>query len=202
MTTTNSESTTPDQPPPRERRNFLAEGAAIVIGGIVGLFPVAVGLGVIFDPLLRPKKKGPGGKVIGGGFVRIASLDSLPENGQPQQFPVIADRLDAWNYFPDERIGSVFLRRVGENEVQAFNSVCPHLGCLVSYARGKNYFHCPCHNSAFQVDGEKIEIPGKINPSPRGLDSLEVDEKKLTQTGEIWVKFENFYTGKKEKVVK
>jgi menaquinol-cytochrome c reductase iron-sulfur subunit len=201
MIQTNSENAASNQPPPEERRNFFVEAAAVVIGGMVGLFPVVAGLGVIFDPLFG-KKKGPGGKEVGGGFVRITKIDSLPENGRPQQFPVVSDRLDAWNYFPNERIGSVFIRRVNENEVQVFNSVCPHLGCLVSYAEGKDQFHCPCHNSAFQVHGEKIDNPSKPNPSPRALDTLEIDSEKLTQTGEIWVKFQNFYTGKEQKVAK
>jgi menaquinol-cytochrome c reductase iron-sulfur subunit len=199
--TQTTENAASSQPPQEERRNFIVEAAAVIIGGIVGLFPVVAGLGVIFDPLLR-KKKGPGGKEVGGGFVRIANFDALPTDGQPQQFPVIADRLDAWNYFPNERIGSVFVRRVGENDVQVFNSVCPHLGCLVSYAEGKGNFHCPCHNSAFQVDGEKIDNPAKPNPSPRALDSLDVDSERLAESGEIWVKFQNFYTGKELKVAK
>jgi len=60
-------------------------------------------------------------------------------------------------------------------------------------------YKCPCHNSAFNVAGEKVDLPGKENPSPRPMDTLRVDDQKLAASGEIWVEFLNFYTGIHEK---
>ena len=183
----------------RPRRNFVAEILAIIVGGVVGIFPLLTGLVVFLDPLKKRKDK------AASNLLRVAMLDAIPDDGLPRRFPVVADRVDAWNRYPNEPIGSVFLRRrPGESTVQAFNTTCPHLGCGISLAqRGKNHiFRCPCHMSSFDLDGEKIITPGKINPSPRSMDSLEIDEKLLAEKGEIWVHFMDFYTGTHEKIVK
>ena len=59
-------------------------------------------------------------------------------------------------------------------------------------ARGK--FLCPCHNSLFAVDGA---IADAKSPASRGLDSLEVE---LRNEREVWVKFQTFKAGVKEKL--
>jgi Rieske Fe-S protein len=170
-----------------ERRNFLMKTAAAVVGGIVGLFPFAVGLLSFADPL-RKRSSGEG-----DGFLRIATLDSLPDDGVPRQFAVIADRTDAWNRYPNEAIGAIYLlRKKGTEEPLAFNAICPHAGCFVAYASGRNVFQCPCHNSAFQLNGDIIQP----SPSPRKMDPLECKVEDVDGRKEIWVKFENFLPGR------
>jgi menaquinol-cytochrome c reductase iron-sulfur subunit len=203
---TNQEETAPIDPtadisvPPR--RNFIISGLAVAIGAVISLFPLIPGAAVLLDPVLRRKKQ-DGDTGGDDPFVLIAKLESVPTSGA-QQYPVIDDRNDAWNRYPDERIGAVYLRRTGEkqDQVQCFNAVCPHLGCIYSYVSSRNEFYCPCHNSAFHVDGSKLETADRVNPSPRPLDELEVDPKRLQENGEVWVKFENFYTGTEEKIPK
>ncbi len=90
-------------------------------------------------------------------------------------------------------MGAIYLRRTGENEVKAFNVVCPHAGCFVDYRGDMNSFFCPCHNSAFGLNGE---LADKRSPSPRGLDSLEAE----VRGNEVWVKFQNFQTGHATKI--
>lgn len=191
------------------RRNFLVEFAAIAAGAIGGLVSLGAGLMLVVDPLVRDKKapakyrEGEGGGAEG--FVKVATLDTLPDDGVPRRFPVLADRMDAWNFTPDQPIGAVFMRREpGTEEVQVFHSTCPHAGCAVTFKEGdeaipEGFYHCPCHNSAFSRDGEKLVRAGKENPSPRSLDTLEVDQDRLAESGEIWVKFMDFYTGIHEK---
>jgi menaquinol-cytochrome c reductase iron-sulfur subunit len=169
-----------------DRRGFLTKALAAVIGGIVGLFPALAGLTVILDPLRR--------KTQASGLARVASLDALPNDGVPRKFRVVADRQDAWNKFNNVPVGAVYLRRTGEKTVEAYNVVCPHAGCFVDYMPERKSYLCPCHNSTFAVDG-KMNDPK--SPSPRGLDTLEVE---VRDGGEIWVKFQNFQAGHKEKV--
>jgi Rieske Fe-S protein len=185
------------------RRNWIVEWAAIVCGGLVGIVPAAIGLASLLDPLRRrsavPKAHQQGASAKEG-FIRVAPLDGLTVGGPPQRFPVIADQVDAWNFTPDQPVGAVFLQRVAENEVRCFNATCPHAGCSVS-VEGQA-FACPCHNSAFNLDGTKsTSSSGRENPSPRGMDSLEVDADKLAEN-EVWVRFVNFYTGQHEKIPK
>ena len=53
-------------------------------------------------------------------------------------------------------------------------------------------------NSSFNLDGAKRKSEsGRENPSPRDLDKLSVDPSKLAD-GEVWIKFQNFYTGRVE----
>lgn len=183
------QSSVPTQPPGRlaaERRGFLVEAGAVIVGGIVGLVPTLAGLAVFFDPLRRKNRA--------SAFIRVAPLDSLPDDGIPRQFPIIAEHVDAWNRTL-EPIGAVYLRRnKGEAAPECLTATCPHAGCFVNYDRATNTYKCPCHNSTFQVDGQIIPP----SPSPRAMDTLEC---KVDQQ-EILVKFENFYTGKTEKVVK
>ena len=67
------------------------------------------------------------------GLTRVTTLDSIPNDGLPRKFPIIASRTDAWNKFPDAPIGAIYLRRTGEKKVEALNVVCPHAGCFVDF---------------------------------------------------------------------
>jgi len=71
----------------------LVAALAAVCGGIVALFPVAAGLFVFLDPILKRKAEsgGEGGKQ----FRRVANLEMLPGDGTPVQVPVIADLTDS-----------------------------------------------------------------------------------------------------------
>lgn len=177
------------------RRSFMTKLWAVIGGGIVALFPVIPGIIVFSDPLRKrrhPAREG-GTNVDPDGFVQVAALKTLPDDGTPQVFRVIADRFDAWNYFPNEPVGAVYLRKLKDNEIAAFNMFCPHAGCAVDFDAGKNEYHCPCHNSSFTVDGQR----SKNSPSARDLDSLQVD---VRNGSEIWVKFQNFRTGTEEQI--
>lgn len=41
----------------------------------------------------------------------------------------------------------------------ALSSVCPHLGCKVHWEAARNRFFCPCHNGAFNAQGEPTAGP-------------------------------------------
>jgi menaquinol-cytochrome c reductase iron-sulfur subunit len=186
---------------PAGRRNFLAR-ISVVIGALLALLPLAAGVCSFLDPLTRRRPfplRYRGSRGAREGFFRVTPLDALPIGGPPRRFPVVADRIDGWNFIPQQPIGAVFLERLDEKSVRAFQATCPHAGCSVSYQNAA--YHCPCHNSAFRLDGSKLNQPGKENPSPRNLDSLDVDPAGLA-AGEVWVQYRDFYTGRAEKVAK
>jgi len=179
----------PNKPPAGEqRRGFLAELIAWICGGVALLVPVAAGMVAFLNPLRQ--------KSQGGGFIKLATLATLPEDGVPQRFPVVAERTDAWNRFPNEPIGAVWLRRTAANAVEALQVVCPHAGCSIVYddAEGEGKFFCPCHAATFGLGGERLE---KTSPSPRDMDTLETEIRNNT---EVWVKFQNFRTGTPKKI--
>lgn len=179
-------STTPPPPPDDNRRDFFKKTSAIVAGGILAAAPPLAGVPMILDPLRR--------KSEAGAFVRVAALAALPNDGVPRKFAVLADRRDAWNKFPRTPVGAVYLRRTPEGRIEALNVVCPHAGCFIDFLAAKPGYFCPCHNSAFALDGS---IADAKSPSARGMDSLEVEVRNET---EIWVRYQNFEAGKKEKI--
>jgi menaquinol-cytochrome c reductase iron-sulfur subunit len=170
----------------QERRGFLMEIWAVVVGAFVGLVPLFAGVAVFLDPL-RSRNRG-------SKFIRVGTLDSLPDDGVPRRFAVVAEHVDAWNRSL-EPIGAVYLRRgKGQATPECLTATCPHAGCFVAFDHSTSTYKCPCHNSAFTVDGAIIEP----SPSPRAMDSLDCQ----VEDQEILVKFENFYSGKTEKVAK
>ncbi|MGA2059601.1 MAG: Rieske 2Fe-2S domain-containing protein [Thermoguttaceae bacterium] len=178
-----------DSTPLSQRRGFLAKLTALIVGCVVLLTPAAVGIIAFLNPLKQKSRA--------GGFIRVTNLDALPEDGSPQKFPVIADRTDAWNFFPNVPVGAVYLRRAGKDRVEALQVVCPHAGCSIGIeaaGNGKKYF-CPCHAASFDLAGKRLDAD---SPSPRAMDSLETE---IRNNNEVWVKFQNFITGAANKMV-
>jgi menaquinol-cytochrome c reductase iron-sulfur subunit len=78
--------------------------------------------------------------------------------------------------------------------VIALSSECPHLGCAVNLAAGGESFLCPCHTSAFGLDGTK-----KNAVPPRNMDRLKV-ELTPGDDPEVRVKFQRFRTQSEEQI--
>lgn len=168
------------------RRDFTTKFLAGLCGALVMFVPLVSGLLFVLDPLRRKKTGGDG-----EAFLFVTSIDAIPEDGTPARFPVIRDLVNAWNMYPKQPVGGVYLRRIGD-QILAFNQVCPHLGCAVDYRKSTNKFYCPCHASEFTLEGEKTNVV-----PPRDLDSLETE---IRNGNEVWIKFQNFRGATSEKV--
>lgn len=178
-------------PPEPPRRGFLYQAFTLFIGGLVGIVPLAAGVWTFFSPLLG-KKKGAAGKLL-----RIANLDEVGE--EPKAFAVVAEKHDAWTTFAAERIGAVFLRRLpGGNKVQGFSAICPHAGCFVGFKSEAHEFVCPCHTSAFSIDGQRAPDC----PSPRDLDPIECVVQTADGKQEVFIKYVEYYPGLAERKAK
>jgi Rieske Fe-S protein len=173
----------PDEGTPR--RSFVAAMLALFVGALVTVIPLIPGVAFVFDPLIRKRRASAAD--AGDGFLKITSLAALPASGAPQSFPVFMDKQDAWNKFPHAEVGAVYLSLQPDGGVKAFNARCPHLGCTVNYSAQAQEYMCPCHASAFTLDGErKNAVP------PRGLDSLKAE---IRNGNEVWVAFQNYRAG-------
>jgi Rieske Fe-S protein len=84
---------------------------------------------------------------------------------------------------------------MSESEVRAFNAACPHVSGPITWREESQDFYCPLHESRFGPDGARLAV---ASPSPRDLDSLEVELRER----EVWVRFQNFTpnTGEKKPV--
>jgi menaquinol-cytochrome c reductase iron-sulfur subunit len=174
-------------PAAENRRGFLKQAAAVCGAAAIAL-PAAVGMAAFLDPLRRKGQSG-------ARFLRLATLEALPEDGTPRKVPVIAERSDAWSRYPAQPIGAVFLRRTGE-KVAAMQVICPHAGCSIDFQRSPEggRFFCPCHGAAFDLSGKRTQAD---SPSPRDMDPLEVE---IRNRNEVWVKFQSFQMGRAERV--
>jgi menaquinol-cytochrome c reductase iron-sulfur subunit len=165
-----------NHPSPDERRHFLK---VVGIGGLgAGLAAVVGAPAVVFVtyPL--------GHETISGGdeFIAVGKLADFAE-GKPTKVEIFANKRDAWNRIVDVKIGSAWILRDGDR-VRAFSTVCPHLGCAIDHEG--EFFKCPCHRSAFGLDGAVKE-----GPSPRSMDELEVQ----TEGEAIAIRYRRFKQG-------
>lgn len=183
---------------PINRRSIVVTLATAAIGSLVALFPVLAGLGVVFHPLRRREKRAASADGTDNDFIRVCSLSALPADGIPHAFPVMTVVEDAWSRTPGQRVGMVYVRHEEEEagpKIIAFTAECPHLGCSVDFNGEEKYFECPCHVSAFSLDGAK-----EAGPSLRGLDPLETKITGEEGQQDVWVKFERFRTGIAERI--
>ena len=65
--------------------------------------------------------------------------------------------------------GRFYLVRAEDGGFLALYRKCTHLGCAVPWDPAKGQFVCPCHASAFEVDGDVINPP-----APRPLDRFAI----------------------------
>ncbi|MFO1092131.1 MAG: Rieske 2Fe-2S domain-containing protein [Planctomycetaceae bacterium] len=174
------------------RRSLLTRALALIIGGIVTVLPGIPAVLYFIDPLTRRKRAvGMSGDMIDReGFIKVAPQDALGE--LPRQFKVVTDLRDFWNKFANTEIGSVYLWKKPDGQIACFNARCPHLGCTVKFDDESKTFECPCHASAFSLDGKPTNrIP------PRSLDALVT---KPDKDGTVRVKYQKFRAGTEEQI--
>jgi menaquinol-cytochrome c reductase iron-sulfur subunit len=179
------------QPSSPDRRTLLKRATY----GLAGLFGAILGipaLAFLIDPRNRPVRDQE--------FKTVARISDLPI-GEPQQVVIRALRRDAWTLHPDEVIGRVWLVRREGGEVDAFTTICPHLGCSVNFENKEKLFICPCHGGTFDVRGQRVEKPGAANPAPRGMDRLGC-QRDPANPDLIQVKYQDFIQGKETPVPK
>jgi menaquinol-cytochrome c reductase iron-sulfur subunit len=138
------------------RRSFYA----VVINGLNGILGAAFG-GVALSYLLLPRRH----KVVAG-WTEAAELAKLPD-GKPAEIIFDRVRKDSWRVSTEK--ASAWILKKSENEVVAFAPSCTHLGCAYKWDDGAKNFMCPCHTSAFSIDGKVL-----TGPAPRPLDRYDV----------------------------
>ncbi len=75
--------------------------------------------------------------------------------------------------------GRFYLVHLHEGGLLAVYRRCTHLGCAVPFDQASGQFVCPCHGSAFTMDGDVLN-----DPAPRPLDLFALH---INENGEIVV---------------
>jgi Rieske Fe-S protein len=171
---------------PVSRRSLFARLGGVLMG-LIGTTLSAPALLFLMDPLRR---RHDGGKAAAVPVAREKDVPDLDRGGQPLRATVVAKNVrDAWSRVPEVKQGSVWLYRRG-GELTCLSTTCPHAGCAIDYDEKRNIFACPCHKSAFGLDGVRRE-----GPSPRDMDRLEVEVKD----GEVLCRYQRFRTAISDK---
>lgn len=143
------------EPGPGRRRFYLSViyGLGAVISGALTV-PAFV---YLFFPPKTPKSDP---------WVSAADLAKLPVN-QPEEVVFNRNRVDGWKVISEK--ASAWVLKKPNNQVIAFSPQCTHLGCAVHWDDTTHEFVCPCHSSAFSIDGSVLG-----GPAPRPLDRYAV----------------------------
>lgn len=184
-------------------RRVLLQWLTRAIGTACTAVVVVPGARYLIDPLRRRALRERT-------FQRMIRLDDLAP-GVPRRVAVTGTRRDAWTLYAEETLGYVWLvRRTGvsvrpeDAEVDAFTTVCPHLGCAIGLDRAERKFACPCHQASFSLSGRRVldQDLGSANPAPRDMDSLPCQIVADENAQEWWVEvaYQKFQHGLSAKV--
>ncbi|HEX4418669.1 MAG TPA: Rieske 2Fe-2S domain-containing protein [Kofleriaceae bacterium] len=167
-----------------DRRKFL-KVATCAIGGGVGLVMAAPALALLADPASKITVTAPTSPLD------LGPVEQFRAGAEPRKVDVVAPLIrDAWTAARNVVLGAAWIRRTAPDKLVALSAVCPHLGCAVGWDGGAGNFLCPCHDSRFSPEGDKL-----TGPSERGMDELPlaVVEGRLQLT---WVRYKLGQSGR------
>lgn len=148
------------------RREFLGI-ATFSIGGLISALFGIPAVAYILGPVLRREDTEE--------WVRLGSISKV-ELGIPTLFKAKIERQTGW--IINEKELSTYVLTDNGRDFVAMSNVCTHLSCRVRWIAEQSQFFCPCHNAAFDKNGEVVE-----GPPPRPLDRYEVK----VEEGQIFI---------------
>jgi cytochrome b6-f complex iron-sulfur subunit len=136
------------------RREFLGVTWVLSLIGLVGQAGAA--LYQFFKPRVEPGSFG--GKVVAGrvGEFHPGSVNHIQK-------------------------GRFYISYLEDGVMLALWHRCTHLGCTVPWREDEGRFHCPCHSSIFNTQGEVVS-----GPAPRPMDVFPItieDDQIVVDTG-------------------
>jgi menaquinol-cytochrome c reductase iron-sulfur subunit len=124
-------------------------GIPLLIGGT---FTASVGNYLLGRQTTTPKDN----------WADAGDVSDIP-GGTPCQVRFERAVVDGWKVRNEQSSAWIILDN--QRHVTAFSPVCTHLGCAYRWQAEKKQFTCPCHGSAFSVQGDVI-----AGPASRPLD--------------------------------
>lgn len=137
------------------RRDFISRmisgmvsWATAVSFGVAGYFTLGTFAKMIVPPIRSPEG------LTDVGWLAVGTLDSLSEG-----LPKLAEYGEEW----------VYLVKKADGMVKALNAACPHVRCKLGWNPATKRFECPCHGSAFTIDGKRL-----YGPAPRDMFAMKL----------------------------
>ena len=119
-------------------------------------------------------------------WIDIAQVAEISGN-KPLARKVRTEQIGGWAKLLSEH--SVYILPGHNNEV--LSAVCPHEGCEVSWRDEERVFACPCHDSNFNAEGQRINGPAR-----RGLDPL----PSRVVDGKVQIQYQFFVNNSSERI--
>lgn len=116
-------------------------------------------------------------------WVDVGSVDELP-TGHPTQLDHVTTIRDGWMEAKSRK--AVWAVKQPQGDVKVFSPICTHLGCGYRWDDMENKFLCPCHGSAYDLNGQVLG-----GPAPRPLDVLPAK----VESGRLLVMYKQFKSG-------
>lgn len=138
------------------RRTFYI----LLINGIMGVIGAALAIPAAVYLLFPPQAR------KASTWVKTADLSTIPA-GKPTEISFQRSRADGWQVVTEK--ATAWVVKQPDNQVIAFTPNCTHLGCAYHWDDPSHTFICPCHTSAFSIDGKVLG-----GPAPRPLDRYAV----------------------------
>ncbi|MGC9199746.1 MAG: ubiquinol-cytochrome c reductase iron-sulfur subunit [Acidobacteriaceae bacterium] len=154
------------------RRSFFGTLVAIGSAGM-GAFLAIPAMRYVLYPLYA--------KVSGTEWSDVGDMSEFTDDKTPIRKTITFAQRDGWREVVSAQ--SVYVTRNAAGQLEVLSSICPHLGCSVSWQNAQDDFFCPCHGSVFEADGKHV-----AGPAPRGMDRLPI----RTKNGKLQVRFEYF----------
>lgn len=139
------------------RQDFLKVGIAAVgvtIGAGIGIPAISY----VAGPALKKDQE--------QNWIQLGAVSKIPL-GEPTLFKFKVQTQVGW--IVDEQEISVYILTADGREFIALSNICTHLGCRVRWIAAQQEFTCPCHNAAFDKEGDILS-----GPPPRPLDRYQV----------------------------
>lgn len=110
-------------------------------------------------------------------WIRLGSASKV-ELRTPTLFKATIERQTGW--IVNETELTFYVLTDNGRDYVAMSNTCTHLGCRVRWIEDQQQFFCPCHNAAFDKEGEVLS-----GPPPRPLDryTVKVEDDQLYVLG-------------------
>jgi menaquinol-cytochrome c reductase iron-sulfur subunit len=160
---------------PVDRRSFVGT-LSLVLGGLVSLFGAAIAAVFAIGPTLTRTASDQAGA--------CPTVPPAPQTGSPgprlETIPVVMS--SGWSEAHIKQ--AVYVDEAPDGNLRVFSARCPHEGCRIDWKAASNEFVCPCHDSRFTREGERV-----TGPTKRGMDPLPA---KRNPDGTLEVCFKTF----------
>lgn len=138
--------------PETTRRGFYVVAIQGLGAMIAAAMAVPAAIYLLFKPINQKEPQ----------WVEAADLNQLQPK-KPEEVVFRRKRVDGWRTVNEKT--TAWVVKMDDQSVVAYSPNCTHLGCAYHWDAQQNNFICPCHTSAFSIDGKVL-----AGPAPRPLD--------------------------------